>query len=138
MPPNLFGKPVSLGCNIGKAVIMLPGNLVTTAVTADQVIQTYTITVGKMFYLEYVMMMARLTTYASTATLFGMCSLESPAGTKLFTLDMAAPAGVTNFPNIAFLSEPIPFAGGTVIRMVCTPAAATSFTWKTDFGGYEK
>jgi hypothetical protein len=34
--------------------------------------------------------------------------------------------------------EPIPVAAGTMIRLVCTPAATTSFTWQGSFWGYEK
>jgi len=35
-------------------------------------------------------------------------------------------------------AEPIPFAAGTVIRLVVTPASATSMLWVGNFGGYEK
>jgi hypothetical protein len=128
---------VSIGTSAGKALVMKTGSLVTTAVTADQVVVTYTVTAGKTFYLEYINITARLTTYATTATLFGASSLESPAGTKLMT-QMIANAGVITPPFDEKFSEPLPIAAGTVIRVVCTPAAVTSFTWQANLGGYEK
>jgi len=130
--------PVSLGNSTGKANKLLTGNLVTTAITADQVILTYTVTSLKTFYLEYLLMMAMLTTFAATATYFGTASLENPSGTKLATLDIAGPQGITAPPIIVQFSEPIPIAMSSVIRIVCTPSAVTSFTWKACFGGYEK
>ena len=129
-------QPVSLGNATGKTNVMQTASKVTTATTADQVILTYTVTAGKTFYLEYLDIDARLTTFATTATYFGLTSLESPAGTKLIT-QMKAGAGVTVDPHYEF-SEPIPIAAGTVIRVVCTPNATTSYTWQASFGGYEK
>ena len=38
---------VSLGNSLNKSKVLVTGNLVTTAVTADQVILTYTVTAGK-------------------------------------------------------------------------------------------
>lgn len=131
-------QSVSLGQAAGKSVVMKTGNLVTTATTADQVVLTYTVTAGKTFYLQYVDFNCRLTTYANTSVLFGAISLENPSGTKLITeLAMAQSGGFPDPIYLAF-SEPIPIAAGTVIRVVCTPAASTSFTWQANLGGYEK
>lgn len=127
---------VSLGTSIGKTITMKTGALATTAVTADAVILTYTVTSGKTFYLTYFMCNSRLTTFAATATYFGTCSLESPAGTKLLTT-MLAGSGIADRASVPF-TEPIPIAAGTVIRVVTTPSAATAFTWTANFGGYEK
>jgi hypothetical protein len=115
--------------------IMLTGNKVTTTTAADQVILTYTVTAGKTFYLTYLRIDTRLTTFATTATNFGYTSLESPAGTKLLT-QMQAGAGITVMPPYAFLKT-VPIAAGTVIRVVCTPSSTTSYTWQANFGGYE-
>jgi hypothetical protein len=127
---------VSLGQSTGKTNVLKTGNLVTTATTADQVILTYTVTAGKTFYLEYLSVDCRLTTFAVTATWFGAASLQNPAATKLITDDLSGPGAVTRHPYI--FPEPIPIGAGTVIRVVCTPSATTSFTWKANFGGYEK
>ena len=131
------GQSVSLGDSTGKAVIGKTGSLATTATTADQVIVTYTVTAGKTFYLEGFNVTARLTTYATTATNYGTASLENPSGTKLNTA-MIANAGVINPPYYQTYSEPIPIAAGTVIRVVCTPGAVTSYTWQANLWGYEK
>lgn len=129
--------PVTFGSLTGKTVVMKTGALASSATTADQVVLTYTVTSGKTFYLEYVHVTARLTTFAATATNFGNASLESPAGTKMATA-MIANAGAINPPYEISFNEPLPFAAGTVIRVVCTPAAATAFTWQASFGGYER
>lgn len=127
---------VSLGNTLGKANVMKTGSLASSAATADQVILTYMVTSGKTFYMEFLEFAGRLTTFATTATLLGTISLESPAGTKLYTTDLVT-AGNQNNVLIPF-SEPIAIAAGTVVRVVCTPSAVTAFTWKANFGGYEK
>jgi hypothetical protein len=129
--------PVTFSTGAAKTPVMKTGVLVTITVTADQVILTYTVTAGKTFYLQYMNVTARLTTYATTATLFGDASLENPAGTKQITA-MIANAGVINPPFAVEFAEPIPIPEGTVIRIVCTPASTTSRTWRANFGGYEK
>jgi uncharacterized membrane protein YoaK (UPF0700 family) len=130
-------QPVTIGNSTGKTNVCKTGNLVTTTVTADQVILTYTVTSGKTFYLMGYNVTARLTTYAATATNFGVSSLENPSGTKLNTC-MIANAGVINPPYDEFFSEPMPIAAGTVIRIVCTPSSTTSYTWQGNLFGYEK
>jgi hypothetical protein len=59
---------VSIGTSLGKTLVMKTGTLATSATTADQVILTYTVTSGKIFYLTYLDVNARLTTFAATAT----------------------------------------------------------------------
>ena len=133
-------QPVSLGNVDSKTVVMKTGTLVTTAVTANQVILTYTVSALKTFFVQNINLAARLTTQpvggngANPVTL-GDVSFESPAGTKLFTTTLIGPG-----PNNVEVesSEPIFFAAGTVVRVVVTPAAATSTTWYANFGGYEK
>jgi hypothetical protein len=127
---------VSLGSIAGKTSVMKVGSLVTTAVTADQVVLTYTVTEGKTFYLTYFHLLVRLTTYAGTVTNFGNMSLENPSGTKIFTFPSFG-SGAAAIVPFSF-TEPVPIPSGTVIRVVCTPAAVTSFTWFANFGGYEK
>jgi hypothetical protein len=127
---------VSLGTSVGKTNVMKTGTLASSATTADQVILTYTVTSGKTFYLEYLDFWARLTTFAATATLFGAVSLETPSGTKVYTMEVAHAGNNGNY--LVQFPEPIPVAAGVVIRVVCTPAAATAFTWRANFGGYEK
>jgi hypothetical protein len=127
---------VSLGNATGKTNVLKTGTLVSTATTADQVLLTYTVTVGKTFYLSYFDYTARLTAYAATATNYGNCSLESPAGTKLYTSMVASASNPVLVGEQ--LAEPVPIASGVVVRLVCTPSAATSFTWIGNFGGYER
>lgn len=128
---------VSLGNTGGKTNVLKTGQLVTTATTADQVILTYTVTAAKTFYLEYFQVEARVTTLPgnNNPVVIGAVSLETPSGTKVITHQAIHP----NYylPGYKF-SEPVPIATGVVIRVVCTPAAATSVTWQANFGGYER
>ncbi len=128
----------SLGTSAGKTVVMKTGSLVTTATTADQVILTYTVTAGKTFYLQYLEISGRTTAIPGNTNPVqcGLVSLENPSGTKLYTEDITGSTGAALRDLI--LPEPIPIAAGTVIRVVCTPASVTSFTWRANFGGYER
>jgi hypothetical protein len=120
--------------------VLKTGSLVTTAVTADQVILSYIVSPGKKFVLSYLSANVRLTTFATTATNFGKVSIEGPSGTKLQTFMCAGP-GVLNAPVYVELPEPMTIIGNsdgtTVVRIVVTPTAATSFTWEGNLGGYE-
>src|ERR1035437_8818013 len=116
---------------------MKTGTLTTTAVTANQVVLTYTVTAGKTFYLQYVKRDAQLTATPGNGNpiALGAVSLESPALTELITTFAMYPS---DLPDGGEFAEPIPFAAGTVIRIVVTPASATSTQWVGNFGGYEK
>ncbi len=111
-------------------------SLVTSAITPNQIILTYTVTAGKTFYLEYADVLVRLTTFAATATNFGFATLQIPSSVNLCNA-MLAGTGISQLYSLT-LSEPMPFAAGTVIQWVCTPGSATSMTWQANFGGYEK
>jgi hypothetical protein len=126
---------VSLGNSLGKTAAMQTNSLITTAVTADQVIKAYTVPAGKTFYLQYIDFFVRLTTFAATATYFGTAYLQQQGASNLYISPMAG-TGVA----VAHLelTEPMPFAAGTVLRALTTPSATTSMTWNANFGGYEK
>lgn len=127
---------VTHATSVGKTNVGKTGTLATSAVTADQVVVTYTVTAGKTFYLQWFACNGRLTTFAATATLFGDCSIETPSGTKLVTTMLAGP-GIGDRDWLV-ISEPLPVAAGTVIRVVVTPSATTAMTWRANFGGFEK
>jgi len=122
----------------GITPIFKTGTTVTTAVTADQVILTYTVTAGKTFYLLYVQGDVRLTAISATASILGTWSLEAPSGTKVYTVTNINPTTSETSVDGFAIGTPIPVPAGTVIRIVCTPAAVTSMTWVGNFGGYEK
>ena len=130
--------PVSIGNTTGKTNVLKTASLVTTAVTADQVVLTYTVTAAKTFYLEYLGVSCGLTTAPvnyNTPVVFGTVSLETPSGTKDITWRFMGPQMIWH--NYEFV-EPIPVAAGVVIRVVCTPGVTTSLTWNANFGGYER
>lgn len=127
---------VSLGCSMNKTPVGTTNTLASTAATADQVVVTYTVTAGKTFFLQFADVAARLTTYAATATNFGVASLQID-GAVVWTQMLM---GAGNSPQV-FMEpggEPIAVPGGKVIRIVCTPSAATAFTWRGNIVGYEK
>jgi hypothetical protein len=114
------------------------GQLVSTAVTADQVVLTHTVTASKLLMLSYVTIEARLTVVSATASILGDCSLELPSGTKVITHTFTNPT-TSRVDRVPYtFPDPVPLAAGSVVRIVCTPAATTSMTWKASFGGYER
>jgi hypothetical protein len=134
-PVSLSGQSLSIGDSTGKAIVGTTNTITSTATTADQVIVTYTVTAGKTLYLQAFKAMVMLTTYAATATNFGTFSLQIGGVTKYTVLN--AHAGIVN-PQGESFAEPLPIAAGVVVRIVCTPAAATSFLWRGNLIGYEK
>jgi hypothetical protein len=48
-----------------------------------------------------------------------------------------AGAGIAQYPVEWFIDEGIPLPAGTVITIVCTPSAATPFTWEANLVGVE-
>lgn len=121
--------------------VLKSGTLASSAVTADQVILSYIVSPGKKFCLSYLEANVRLTTFATTATNFGVISLEAPSGTKRMTFTVVAGPGVLNSPIYAEFPEALTIIGNsdgtTLVRVVCTPSAATAFTWDANLGGYE-
>jgi len=129
----------SLGNTGGKTTVLKTGNLVTTAVTVDQVVLTYTVTAGKTFFLEYLDMSGAQTAPAGgTSVALGTISTETPSGTKVISKRFIGGGATPIADWSASFAEPLPIVAGTVIRVVVTPASATSMTWFANFGGYER
>jgi hypothetical protein len=129
----------SLGTTLGKTNVLKTGTLTTTSVTVDQVVLTYTVTAGKIFYVQYIEMNGIQTTPAGgSAVNLGIISLEIPSGTKVIAKRCVGAAAIDPVGLLIPFLEPIPVAAGTTIRVVVTPATTSSFTWAANFGGYEK
>jgi len=111
------------------------GTLVTTAITADQIILTYTVTAGKTFYLEGFDWSVGKTGIDHADSDYGNVSLELPSGVKIQTW-FARGSGKDGFSRS--IPEPLSIAAGTVIRLVVTPSSTTSMTWVGNLIGYEK
>lgn len=130
---------VSIGSSAGKSAVLKTAQLVTTAVTANQAILSYTVTAAKTLFLEYFDLQAGLTAVSATASVLGTVQVLI-GGVVVFTGRFINPttsdAGSQAI-RIA-VGEPIPIAAGTVILVQVTPAAATSMTWTANLGGYEK
>lgn len=123
---------------LGGAPILKTGTLASSANTANQVILTHSVAVGKKFVLNGLELNVRLTTFATTATNFGTASLRV-AGTAVQTFICAGP-GVLNNPILIKLAEPMIITGsseGLVVDVVCTPSASTGFTWEANIQGAE-
>lgn len=131
-PPN-----VSLGRATGKTNVLKTGTITTSAITADQVILTYTVTTNKTFYVQYLAVDALFDTLSAVGTQLGTWSVETPSGTKVITLPETNPTTSGNEPAIFTFSEGIPIASAVVLRVVCTPAVTTSIRWYASFGGFE-
>ena len=136
---SLSGPTVSLWNSFGRSNVFQSASLVTTATTANQVVLSYTVTTGKILYLQYVSLQAGLTATSNSAAILGIMSVESNAGNKVITVAFTHPTtSQINPPAIYIMSEPIIIPSGTVIRFVATPSVATSTWWIANFGGYER
>lgn len=129
---------VQLGSSTGKTNVYLTGSITTTAVTADQVILTRTVTAAKTLYVSYACIQARLTAVSATASILGAASIETPSGTKIATFTFTNLTTSESSPVCVPIVEPIGVAAAAVIRCVVTPAATTSMLWICNFGGYER
>jgi len=129
---------ITTGSSAGKTNVFLTSTLVTTATTADQVVLTYTVTVGKTLYLENFSLQGYVTSITTSSANLGTISVETPSGTKVWTQQMMNGSNGVGMTSGERYSEAVPIPSGTVIRVVVTPAAATSFTWRASLYGYEK
>jgi hypothetical protein len=115
-------------------VVSQIGSLTTTSTTANQIVKSYTVPVGRVLLLSYFHMMARSTSPPgnSNPVVFGEASLEVD-GVKRFTVDILG--NVSPREHGLNLCEPWQVPAGLVVRVVCTPASGTSFLWRANFGG---
>lgn len=122
-----------------KTAVLKTGQLVTTAVTANQSVLAYTVTALKTFFLEYIDLQGRLTAVSATASILGTVIVQV-AGVTVYTGTFVNPttsdAGSQSIRLM--MGEPIPLPAGAVITILVTPAAVTSMTWTGNLGGYEK
>lgn len=114
--------------------VFSPGSVVTTTVTANQVIAAYTVPVGKVFMLQGWDAAVRLTGGTNTHTAFGEASLRIAAVNVMTRQEVGAGFAVT---EVSREARPIPVTAGSVVQVVCTPGATTSYTWRANLQGYE-
>jgi hypothetical protein len=133
------GGSVSLGTAAGKTAVLKTGQLTTTAVTANQVVLTYTVTAGKTFFIEYIDIGSRLTAVSATASVLGAAIIQI-GGVTVYTGTFVNPTTSDSGSQAIRLmfTEPIPITAATVVAVLTTPAATTSMLWTSNFGGYEK
>lgn len=107
--------------------------ITTTAVTADQVISSFT--PGNTVAWKCASLVAYLTTYSGTESNMGVAKLQS-AGADIFearicNTDQESRPGCIILP----WGDGILFDGSTVVRWICTPASTTSMKWNGSFFG---
>lgn len=109
------------------------GSLVTTS-TSQQSIVSRTVPVGKVYTLVTAAICSRPTTKPGNANpvYLGNFSVESPAGTKIYSCFAAASGGM--FRDAITLNAKIP--ASTMVRITCTPVDNTSLTWDANLVGY--
>jgi hypothetical protein len=120
------------------AAVMDYGNLVTTAVTADQVICT--VTFGATTTYKMMSLGAALTTYSATESNLGLGRIAADLTgggwvvkfeQRFQNTDLDNNAGMSILP----LGAGIAYASGQDVRAQCTPAATTSMRWNASFWG---
>ena len=103
------------------------GGLTTTAVTADQVILTYT--PANTLSLKCLVIAGYLTTYSATEANMGVIKVQVGGVDKMeFRIqntDLDAMPGVIVVP----LGDGLTFSGSEVVRVIVTPASTTSMRW---------
>ena len=122
--------PQGIGTNVG-----VNGQLASTTATADQVILTYTVPAQKTFNLEYFTANVKLTTFAATATDFGVIKFKVN-GVTLWSWMAAGPQGVMQANPYAEFPDELPYAAGDVITITASPTAVTPFSWEDNLGGW--
>lgn len=119
------------------AAVMDYGNLVTTAVTADQVILT--VTFGATTTYKIITLGCAYTTYSATEANLGLGRIQADLGAGWATkmeqrfqnTDLDNNCGMTVMP----LGSGIAYASGEDVRAICTPASTTSMRWNASFWG---
>ncbi len=129
----------SLGTAAGKTAVLKTGQLTTVAITANQIVLTYTVTAAKTLYLQYIDFAGRLTVPSATASVLGAVIVQI-GGVTVYTGSIVNPTTSDCGSQTVRLmfTEPIPIAAATAVAVLVTPAAATSMLWTANFGGYEK
>lgn len=107
--------------------------ITTTAVTADQVINSFT--PANTTSWKSTMIVCYLTTYSATESNLGKAQLQTASTDRnelrLQNTDNDSCPGIVVIP----FGDGITLDGATVMRWVCTPAAATSMRWTASFFG---
>lgn len=111
--------------------------LVTTAVTADQVILS--VTLAAIATYKLIALGSAYTTYSATEANLGLGRIQADLGSgwvqrfeqRFQNTDLDNNAGMSILP----LGSGIAFASGDDIRGICTPASTTSMRWSCSFWG---
>lgn len=120
----------------GTTVKAAATTLTTTAVTANQVIATYTVTTAKTLLLQAASIQARLTTLSATGAILGTASLQI-GGVTVATFTFTNPTSEQVIPVILDFND-LPIPAATVVQWVCTPASTTSMLWVGNIAGFEQ
>jgi hypothetical protein len=133
----MWGLPFNSGGKI-MAARLDHAVIVTTAVTADQVILT--VTLAAITTYKLVTLGAALTTYSATEANVGLARIQADLTgggwlqkfeQRFQNTDLDNNSGMSILP----LGSGIAFAIGDDIRAICTPAATTSTRWGASFWG---
>lgn len=112
--------------------------LVTTAVTADQIILSITLAAGCNYKL--ITLGSAYTTYSGTEANLGLARIQADLTGGGWVQKFEQRFQNTDLDNncgmsILSLGSGIAFVTGDDIRAICTPAAATSTRWSASFWG---
>jgi len=119
------------------AAVMEHATLVTTAVTADQVIKSATFAAATT--IKLVALGVAYTAYNGTEANLGLGRIQADLGAswvqrfeqRFQNTDLDNNCGMSILP----LGSGIAFASGEDIRAICTPASTTSMRWNASFWG---
>jgi len=115
-----------------------PWTLTTASTTADQLIGSYTVTSGKTFRIQAILIEVYFTTLSTTAEYLGTLKLQIGGSDWLGPFMASNTTSGALFGMVISLPEGVDVAENIVIRAVCTPATATSIRWVVTIVGFER
>lgn len=128
---------VSLGNSSGKSIVSVSSTVATAAV-GTVVLSSYTVTAGKTFYLQHLVVRGFLTTPAVSNTNFGNIVVTQQGVT--FSSSAFNDTNSSSFHDIEQydFSEPVPIPSQKTIFATVNSISASAVTWMSTFIGYEK
>jgi len=115
-----------------------PWTLTTASTVADQQIGSYTVSAGKTFRIQAVLVEVHFTTLSTTAEYLGTLKLQIGGSDWLGPFQASNTTSGALFGMVIPIPEGVDVAEGVVIRALCTPAVTTSIRWVVTLIGFER
>jgi len=129
---------VTRALDVNRANKLNPWTLTTASTVADQQIGSYTVSDGKTFRIQAVLVEVYLTTLSTTAEYLGTLKLQIGGSDWLGPFQATNTTSGALFGMVIPIPEGVDIAEGVVIQALCTPAVVTSIKWVVTLVGFER